>query len=150
MLNIALIKSRIAARAEEYLREFFGDRLHRAGAQSWRVGTRGSLALEIKDGELVFYDNEAGTGGDCFALWMRERGGTFADALKACAAWAGVSDDGAPSPAPASKPAVRTDHRLTSRPTRWPLLDDDHNALWRSGISRLIDDAGTRGQWKSA
>lgn len=27
MLNIALIKARIAARAEEFLRELFGDRL---------------------------------------------------------------------------------------------------------------------------
>lgn len=94
MLDIALLKTRIAARAEDFLRELFGERLHRTGPQSWRVGSKGSLALSIKDGELVFFDHEVGSGGDAIALWPREHSISNGDALKACAVWAGIADDG--------------------------------------------------------
>ena len=67
MFDIALIKTRIAARAEEFLRELFGEKLHRAGL-GWRVGKHGSLALDIQKGELVYYDHEAGQGGDCMIV----------------------------------------------------------------------------------
>ena len=93
MFDITLIKTRIAAQSEGFLRELFGERLHRAGPQGWRVGTKGSLALNIMDGGLVFFDHEAGTGGDAIALWARERGVSNGEALKACAAWAGFTDD---------------------------------------------------------
>jgi hypothetical protein len=146
MLNIALIKSRIAARAEEFLRELFGERLHRAGSQSWRVGKKGSLAIEFQDGELVFFDHEAGQGGDCIALWQRERGGTFKEALSAAAAWAGVSDDGTYSAPPAKSPPapVDRDAHLDQRPPHWPMMDQAHDALWRSGVERLELDAAAR------
>ena len=55
MHDIPLIKQRIAARAEEFLRELFCERLHRVGPESWRVGNKGSLALTVKDGELVYF-----------------------------------------------------------------------------------------------
>ena len=146
MLNIALIKSRIAARAEEFLRELFGERLHRAGSNKWRVGKHGSLALEIKDRELVFYDNEASVGGDCFHLWTRERGGDNGDAIKTCAAWAGVTQDASFTPPPAHKPIASPKLNLDSRPPHWPLMDDEHDALWRFGIDRLINDPDARAE----
>jgi len=148
MLNIVEIKSRIAARAGEFFRELFGEGLHRAGSQSWRVGKKGSLAIEIQDGELVFFDHEAGQGGDCIALWQRERGGTFKEALTACAAWAGVSDDGTYSALPAKSPPapVERDAHLDHRPLRWPMMDGTHDALWRSGIERLIQNADARAE----
>ena len=101
MIDTALLHSRIAARAEHYLRELFGDNFKTAGADQWRVGKHGSLAVSIKDGVLVFYSHEDGTGGDAVALWQRERGGTAGEALRAAAAWAGIADNGAaPAPAP--------------------------------------------------
>jgi hypothetical protein len=104
MLNIPEIKTRIAARAEEFPRELFGDRLHRDGPWKWCVGTHGSLALEIKDGELVFFDHESGQGGDAIALWARERSISNGDALKGCAAWAGIAVDGTSTPHAPRKP----------------------------------------------
>ncbi len=144
MFDLALIKTRLAARAEEFLREHFGERLHRAGSQSWRVGKHGSLALSIKDGELVFFDHETGGGGDAIALWARERGGEFKDAVAACAAWAGVVADASYTPPHAHKPLTTPNSNLDSRPTRWPQIDDQHDALWRRGIERLIADANAR------
>ena len=95
---------RIANRAEDYLRELFGDSFKTAGNDKWRVGKRGSLAVSIQDGVLVHYSHEDGTGGDAVALWQRERGGTAGEALHAAAAWAGVSDNGAThAPAPAAR-----------------------------------------------
>jgi hypothetical protein len=103
MIDTALLHTRIAARAEDYLRELFGDNFKTAGADNWRVGKRGSLAVSFQDGVLVYFSHEDGTGGDSVALWQRERGGTAGEALRAVAAWAGVSDNGAthaPAPAP--------------------------------------------------
>lgn len=144
MIDVQETKTRIAARAEDFLRELFGERHHRAGPESWRVGNKGSLALDIKDGELVFFDHERGEGGDAIALWARERSVSTGEALKSCAQWAGVTGEG-PRTAPArtAKPVVAPD-KLDTRPSRWPLLDDTHDALWRFGVSRLIDDADAR------
>jgi len=103
MIDTATLHTRIASRAEDYLRELFGDSFKTAGADKWRVGKRGSLAVSIQDGALVYFSHEDGTGGDDVALWQRERGGTAGEALHAAAAWAGVSDNGAthaPTPAP--------------------------------------------------
>jgi len=101
MIDTATLHTRIAARAEDYLRELFGDDFKTAGADNWRVGKRGSLAVSIQDGVLVYFSHEDGTGGDSVALWQRERGGTAGEALRAAAAWAGLSDNcTAPAPAP--------------------------------------------------
>jgi hypothetical protein len=110
MIDTALLHTRIASRAEDYLLELFADNFKTAGADNWRVGKRGSLAVSIQDGVLVYFSHEDGTGGDSVALWQRERGGTAGDALRAVAAWAGLSDNcTAPAPAPprakAEKPA---------------------------------------------
>ena len=104
MLDIQLIKSRVAARAEEFLRELFGERLRRERTDSWRVGRHGSLHVEIKGGELIFCDHEAGGGGDCIHLCARERNTDNAAALKFCAAWAGVADDGTHTAPPLREP----------------------------------------------
>jgi hypothetical protein len=148
MLNISEIKSRSAARAEDFLRELFGERLHRVGTGRWRVGKKGSLALDIQDGELVFFDHEAGLGGDCIALWARERGCDNGNALKACAAWAGATDAGTRSPSSRklTPGPVDRDTHLTKRPLRWPMMDGTHDALWRSGIERLIQNADARAE----
>ena len=95
MIDTATLHTRIANRAEDYLRELFGDNLKAAGKDKWRVGKRDSLAVCIQDGVLVYYSHEDGSGGDAVALWQRERGGTAGEALRAAAAWAGVSDNGA-------------------------------------------------------
>ncbi|MEQ1853462.1 MAG: hypothetical protein ABMA01_17935 [Chthoniobacteraceae bacterium] len=146
MIDVQELKTRVAARAEDFLRELYGDKLHRAGTDSWRVGKKDSLALNIKDGELVYFDHESCKGGDCIGVWARERGGDNGIALKECAAWAGVSDDGTlttppakPTPAPGDRKA-----QLTTRPPSWPMLDARHLALWHLGIARLESDEGAR------
>lgn len=146
MINIPELKACVAARAEDFLRELYGDKLHRAGTDSWRVGKKGSLALDIKDGEVVYFDHESCKGGDCIGVWARERACDPGNALKACAAWAGISDDGTratrpqtPTPAPVDRNA-----QLTIRPPKWPMLDARHLALWHSGIARLESDEEAR------
>ena len=146
MFDIALIKTRIAARAEEFLRELFGEKLHRAGSNRWRVGTRGSLAIEVKEGDLVFYDNEASVGGNCFTLWQRERGEDFKDALIGCAAWASVAQDARHTPPTAHKPIATPKGNLSSRPPDWPIIDNQHDGLWQLGIHRLLNDADARAE----
>lgn len=125
MLNIAEIKRRIAARPEPFLNRLFGKRLLPDGSNKWRVGTRGSLAIEVKNGQLVYFDHEVGKGGGCIDLWMRQYGGTKAEASRACAAWAEgidvpVANDTSPDVATA---AVDAETRLDVRPPRWPDLD---------------------------
>lgn len=113
--NIPSIKQSIAARAEDYLRELFGERLKRDG-QGWRVGTHGSLHAEIKNGELVFHDHESGQGGDSITLWARERGGDNGSAIKSCAAWAGItghSGSFTPSPRTSFTPKVAAIYAMT-------------------------------------
>ena len=95
MIAVDAVKARIASNAEDFLRELFGEQAKRAGADKWRIGSHGSLAVEIRDGGLVYYSHEDGAGGDAVALWQRERGGSMGEALKACAAWAGVGESGA-------------------------------------------------------
>jgi hypothetical protein len=108
MIDTALLHSRVANRAEDYLRELFGESTKPNGADKWRVGTHGSLAVSIKDNTLVFYSHEDGSGGDAVALWQRERGGTAGEALRALAAWAGIAPSAtpiAPVPRREKKPA---------------------------------------------
>src|SRR5947207_15632784 len=92
MIDTTALHERIADRAEVFVRELFGEDVRPAGADQWRVGSHGSLAISVRDGSLVYYDHEAGGGGDAVALWQRERGGSMGDALKACAAWAGMGE----------------------------------------------------------
>lgn len=108
MIATVEVKTRIAARREEFIHELFGDRAKRAGQDKWRIGKHGSLAVEIKDGELVYYSHEDGEGGDAIKLWQHERGGAAGDAIKACAAWAGVSGGGpvVTRPRRAATPAI--------------------------------------------
>jgi hypothetical protein len=108
MIDVESLKASIAARAEDFVRELFGENSKRACADKWRVGSHGSLAVEVKDGALVWFSHEDGTGGDGIDLWQRERGGNNGDALKACAAWAGVS------------PMEGTGHRSVARPKPKP------------------------------
>ncbi len=146
MIDVPELKTRIAARAEDFLRELFGEKLHRAGTDSWRVGKKASLAIDIKDGELVYFDHESCKGGDCIGVWERERGGGNGTALKACAAWAGISEDGTCAPRPQTPTPAPVDRKaqLTIRPPKWPMLDARHLALWHSGIARLESDDGAR------
>ena len=147
MLNIPEIKRRIAARPEDFLRHLFGEKLDRAGDASWRVGRYGSLALDIKNGDLVYFNHEDDEGGDAIALLATVRGISNGAALNACAAWAGVVDDGVhqsggakdkktPQRQDVSISADRAAY-LDTRPLTWPLLDDGHQRLWRDGIERL-------------
>lgn len=80
MIDIERVKAAIAARADEFVRELFGERARRVGNDKWRVGSRGSLAVELRDGNLCFFSHEDGTGGDAVTLWQRERGGSMGDA----------------------------------------------------------------------
>ncbi len=84
MIDVKKMKTCIAARPEDFLHELFGERLHRAGTDSWRVGKKGSLSLDIKDGEIVYFDHESCKGGDCISLWARERACDPGTALKLC------------------------------------------------------------------
>ena len=153
MLSILEIKRRIAARPEDFLRHLFGDGLRKAGPDQWRVGRHGSLALDVKNGELVYFNHEDGEGGDAIALWARERAISNGTALKACATWAGVANDGLQK---SGSTQEKTSHRqdapismardahLDSRPPTWPTLDDVHDRLWREGIERLESDEEAR------
>jgi hypothetical protein len=146
MLNTQEIIKRIAVRPEPFLNKLFGKRLLPAGHKSWRVGTRGSLAIQIKDGQLVYFDHEIGNGGGCIGLWMRQYGGAKAEAFKACAAWAeGIDVPAADAPGPdVSTAAVDSELRLETRPPRWPDLNALHHAFWREGVERLEREPATR------
>lgn len=110
MIPAAAVKARIAARAEEFIHELVGEAARREGVSKWRVGKHGSLVIQLKDGELVFYSHEDGSGGDAIKLWQQQRGGSAGDALKECAAWAGISGNVASRPLPSSKaPPPATD-----------------------------------------
>lgn len=81
MIDAKLVKQRIAERADDFIETLFGDGAKRDGADKWRIGGRGSLAVTVKDCELVFYSHEDGAGSDAIALWQRERGGSAGDAF---------------------------------------------------------------------
>ena len=82
MIDARLVKQRIAERADAFIEMLFDNRAKRDGADQWRIGGRGSLAVAVKDGALVFFSHEDGTGSDAIALWQRERGGSAGDALR--------------------------------------------------------------------
>jgi len=142
MIDIEIVKARIAAREEDFIRELFGDRAKRAGEGKWRIGSHGSLAIELKDGGLVYCSHEDGTGGDCIALWQRERGGNNGDVLRACAAWAGFGESAAPIP-------LRT-YRPPTTPAPLPAdelpytLNAQEIASAITMARRLYEDAGLR------
>ncbi len=117
MIDTALLHSRIAGAAPDYLREIFGEDVKRAGTDKWRVGRRGSMAISIRDGVLVFYSHEDGAGGDAVGLWQRQRGGSAGEALKAAATWANVPDADAPKGKTrrAKSPAVEGRRRCVER-----------------------------------
>jgi AAA domain len=132
---------RIANRPDEFLKELFGDKFDKAQNGSFRVGSKGSLAISIKDGVLFWYSHEEGIGGDAIDLWQRERGGTAGEALRAAAAWAGV----APTPNGETHQA-RTDKKprvngaklngkevTVTAPTDW-------SAQWAECLTRATDE----------
>jgi len=94
MIDIALLHSRIAGSALDFLRELFGEEVKPAGPERWRVGRHGSLAIALKEGRLVFFSHEDGEGGDAVGLWQRVRGGSAGEAIRAVGAWARVPDGG--------------------------------------------------------
>jgi len=94
MIDIALLHSRIAGSALDFLRELFGEEVKPAGPERWRVGRHGSLAIALKEGRLVFFSHEDGEGGDAVGLWQRVRGGSAGEAIRAVGVWARVSDGG--------------------------------------------------------
>lgn len=137
MIDSTIVKQRIAVRAEEFVRGLFGDGAKRAGTDKWRVGSRGSLAVEVKDRELVWYSHEEASGGDAIELWRRERGDSKGDALKACAAWAGVAADCFRPALPAVKP-----HQPATPKQRPPTPNMPSYVLdaWHEGRSHLCPD----------
>jgi putative DNA primase/helicase len=63
-----------------------------------RWGTKGSLAVEVAGAKCgMWFDHEAGEGGDLLDLIRRTRGGTFADTLAWACDFTGIS---VPSPEP--------------------------------------------------
>jgi hypothetical protein len=89
-VNPQEIHARVAERADEFVTELFGERARRARQGEWRVGTRGSLSINLRDGKLLWYDNEAGVGGDVVKLWQRERCGNIGETLRELADWCDV------------------------------------------------------------
>ncbi len=125
VVDVTELHSRIAARAEDFLRELFGERVRKAGHEQWRVGTHGSLAASVRGDALVYYNHEAGGGGDAVELWQRERGGTLGECLRACAAWAGMTAD---TPRPL-KPPTSAPVALQTIPT----MPQEAADTWREG-----------------
>lgn len=99
----------IAARLENWLHTLFPERrIRRDGPHGFRVGKRGSLAVRSENGRVVFFDHEAGAGGDAIDLWAREQGVTTAEALRLAAQWAGMdSARSNPLPTPRAKAQPR-------------------------------------------
>lgn len=131
MVDIPALHERIAARASDFVAALFGDRARSVGPDKWRVGSHGSLAIEVTNGRLLFnsFENQEDHG-DAIDLWRRERGGTFGDALRACAAWAGCENS--------SSRTHRAPHRACSpvrKPERPPVPDMPQAvfAQWQEG-----------------
>lgn len=137
MINTDLVHSRIADRALDYLGGLFlGERITAAGKDCWRIGKRGSLAISIKNGALVFYSHEEGVGGDAVDLWQRQRGGSIGAALKAAAAWAGIGDEGAE----VQRAPVRRNRKKMKADPPPALLDDEQLAEAQNNARRLACD----------
>lgn len=126
MLNFDLIKANISARAENFVHHLFGDDAKSAGVLKWRVGSHGSLAIGITDGDLVFFSHEDGVGGDAIALWHRARGGDKRDAARACAAWAGVDDHA--HARPPTRPPLKKEKTIVSEPMSHFLTEVEQRA----------------------
>jgi hypothetical protein len=97
VIDTTTLHRRIALGAPGYVRELFADEARPSGTDQWRIGRKGSLSISIKDGTLVYFCHESGSGGDAVALWQRQRGGTMGEALQAAAGWANLSDEGTPA-----------------------------------------------------
>lgn len=128
---------RIANRAEDYLRELFGDKFDKAQNGTFRVGSKGSLAVSVREGALLYFSHEEGTGGDAIDLWQRERGGTAGEALRAVAAWSGLA------PTPNGSTHQNTKSGLAKLPepncTHAP-APTDYSKQWSACVSRVTDE----------
>lgn len=134
-MDAGLMHMKIAARADEFLRTLLGDSVKTVGPGKWRVGTHGSLSIEIKNGRLVFFDHEAGTGGDAVDLVARIRDCGLAEALRECAAAIGESWQPTPNPAPQKSSRPK---RLV-RPRRvLPDITAEAAAAWNEGEKHLV------------
>ncbi len=81
----------LARRAEDFLVDLLGAPTSRT-ANEWRYRRRGSLACKTRGpARGLFFDHEAGEGGDLVALLAIVRGLTIADACKEASAWLGSS-----------------------------------------------------------
>ena len=129
MVDTLQLHAGIASRAEDFLRLLFGERTRQAGANQWRIGSHGSLSVELQNERLVFFDHESGVGGDAVALWQRECGGSNGDALRACAAWCGLASTAgvSASATPISKGGVKSESRVI------PTMPESTAKVWQEG-----------------
>ena len=82
--NLDALRQEVGARAKDVCLALLGEPASRTQVE-WRYGRRGSLAVAMRGHKRgLWYDHEAGAGGDLFDLIRRQRGGDFAAAL----AWA--------------------------------------------------------------
>jgi len=147
MINTVLLHERIASRADDFIRELYGDAARRAGT-GWRVNRRGSLAVGVVNGKVLVSDFESGGGGDAVALWQRERGGTLGEALHACAKWSGINNDEPAAVRVASAARTRKVERSQIPCTPARVLDAWlEGREWLVGNGTALDAIGSWREW---
>jgi hypothetical protein len=96
--------------------------------------------MEIKDGRLVFFNHEAGVGGDAVDLVAHARQCTVRDALRWCLEWTGA-------PAKKSESHTQPIHRHVQRKADGPRvilpITDQANAAWLEG-GRSLDPSASQ------
>ena len=88
------IRVALRARCAEMAERLLGQPTYR-GRTEHRWGRRGSLALAVAGAKAgLWYDHEAGEGGDLFDLIQRQRRSGLAEAVQFARAFLGASPDG--------------------------------------------------------
>lgn len=139
-MDTTLMHAAIAINAAKFVASLLGDTARIAGPGKWRVGSRGSLAIETKENVLVFFNHEAGVGGDAIDLVAHVRQCTLGDAIRCCQEWTGT-------------PVTKSDrdclpiHRHVQREADQPRLvlpiTDEAAAAWLEG-GLPFDPSGSR------
>jgi hypothetical protein len=108
-LDLRFVRTMMAAHSAELAVALLGEPNHTMSSKrELRFGRKGSLAVQIAGSKAgLWHDHELGAGGDMFGLIMRERGGSFKDAIEFAEQFVGQAPR---EPVPASQ--------VRSRPRR--------------------------------
>jgi len=104
------IAQMLAARADRLARELLPR--GRLDGRNWRVGSRGSLSIELTGDRIgLWFDHEAGAGGDALDLVAQVLfRGDLAEAIAWSRRWLGIGDGPVPAVQPRQAAAAAADH----------------------------------------